>query len=172
RGHRDILACVSARAREVGLPSVVITFRPHPLEVVNPAAAPLLLTPLDEQLEAIAESGIAYTIALPFTRDLAAHSAESFVRRVLLDRYRMTDLVIGYDHGLGRGRQGDTATLAALGRKLGFQVQIVPATVDPSGIPISSSSIRGLVAHGDLGHAARALGRGYRLRGRVVQGAK
>jgi riboflavin kinase/FMN adenylyltransferase len=116
-GHRDILARVQERAAAAGLPAALVTFRPHPLEVVNPTAAPMLLTPHEEQLDALVDSGPLAVIVLPFTATLARYSAEAFVRTLLLERYHMRELVIGYDHGLGRGRQGDVTLLAELGRR-------------------------------------------------------
>lgn len=170
-GHRDILQRTLDRASARGLPSVVVTFRPHPLAVVNPPAAPLLLTPGEEQLEAIADSGMQYVIALPFTKALASYSAEQFVRSVMIERYCTRELIIGYDHGLGRGRQADAGALVDMGRALGFPVHVVPPTHDQNGAPVSSSTIRSLLAHGDLDHAGKLLGRRYAIRGRVVRGA-
>src|SRR4051794_24138780 len=119
-GHRDILRHLQERAAAAGLPAVLVTFRPHPLAVVNPSAAPMLLTPDDEQLESLADSGPLLVAILPFTPALAKFSAAEFVEHILLDRYNMRELVIGYDHGLGRGREGDAATLTELGRRRGF----------------------------------------------------
>ena len=110
-GHRDILRRVSERAGDSGLPGLLVTFRPHPLEVVNQSAAPMLLTPDAEQRDALADSGPLLVVVLPFTPALAAYSAEQFVTELLQRRYRMRELVIGYDHGLGRGRQGDATIL-------------------------------------------------------------
>jgi riboflavin kinase/FMN adenylyltransferase len=169
-GHRDILRTVRERAAAKRLAPAVVTFRPHPLEVVNPSAAPMLLTPEDEQLDALAEEGPLEVIVLPFTQELARLSAEEFVVELLRDRYQMRELVIGYDHGLGRGRQGDATALKAIGAANGFTVDVVPATLDASGVPISSSAIRTFVAHGDLDRASRALGRPYGFRGVVVPG--
>ncbi len=171
-GHRDILRRLHERANAARLPAVLVTFRPHPLEVVNPTAAPLLLTPDDEQLEALVDSGTLAVVILPFTPTLAHYSAELFVTALLIDRYHMRELVIGYDHGLGRGRQGDVNLLSALGKRLGFAVEIVPPTLDASGVPISSSGIRTSLAHGDLERARRALGRRYGFRGVVAHGAQ
>jgi riboflavin kinase/FMN adenylyltransferase len=84
----------------------------------------------------------------------------------------MRELVIGYDHGLGRGRQGDTTVLAELGRRFGFEVEVVPATLDGAGSPVSSSAVRNSIAHGDLDRARRALGRPYGFRGVVVAGSQ
>jgi riboflavin kinase/FMN adenylyltransferase len=171
-GHRDILRRLKERADAAGLPPALVTFRPHPLEVVNPSAAPMLLTPGDEQLDALVDSGPLSVVVLPFTGTLARYSAEAFVVELLLRRYHMRELVIGYDHGLGRGRQGDTALLSELGRRRGFSVEVVPATLDGSGSPISSSAIRTSVAHGDLERVRRALARPYGFRGIVVPGSR
>jgi len=171
-GHRDILRRVQERAAAAGLPAALITFRPHPLEVVNPTAAPMLLTPHEEQLDALVDSGPLAVIVLPFTPTLARYSAEAFVNSLLIERYHMRELVIGYDHGLGRGRQGDVTVLAELGRLHRFGVDVVPPTVDELGVPISSSAIRTSLAHGDLDRARRALGRPYAFRGVVVPGAQ
>jgi riboflavin kinase/FMN adenylyltransferase len=89
---------------------------------------------------------------------------------VLLDRYNMRELVIGYDHGLGRGREGDAATLTDHGKRRGFRVEVVSAALDGTGVPVSSSAIRTAVAHGALEPARRLLGRPYGFRGVVVPG--
>jgi riboflavin kinase / FMN adenylyltransferase len=169
-GHRDILRQLHVRASATGLPPVLVTFRPHPLMVVNPSAAPMLLTPDDEQLEALVDSGPLLVAVLPFTPALAKFSAAAFVEHVLLDRYNMRELVIGYDHGLGRGREGDAKTLTELGRRRGFRVDVVPAALDATGAPVSSSAIRTSIAHGDLDPARRLLGRPYGFSGTVVPG--
>ena len=169
-GHREILRRLQERAAAHGLPGLLVSFRPHPLEVVNPSAAPMLLTPDGEQLEAVVDSGHLLMAVLPFTAALARFSAAEFVEHILLERYHMRELVIGYDHGLGRGRQGDAATLKALGERRGFGVEVVGAALDASGVPISSSAIRTSIAHGDLARARRALGRDYGFSGAVVPG--
>jgi len=169
-GHRDILTHLHERAELTGLPPVLVTFRPHPLAVVNPTAAPMLLSPDDEQLDALADSGPLLVAVLPFTSALAHYTASEFVEHLLLERYNMRELVIGYDHGLGRGREGDAVTLAKLGRRRGFHVEVVPAALDGSGVPVSSSAIRTSIAHGALESARRLLGRPYGFRGVVVPG--
>ncbi len=169
-GHRDILRRVHEHASTSSCPALLVTFRPHPLEVVNPSAAPMLLTPGEEQLDALVDSGPLLVIALPFTRALAAYSAESFVRELLVRRYRVRRLVIGYDHGLGRGRSGDARFLEEIGREIGFDVDVVAPTSDARGVPVSSSAIRNAVAHGDLAQARAGLGRHYGFRGTVVPG--
>jgi riboflavin kinase / FMN adenylyltransferase len=171
RGHRDVLDRLAMRARQLDLRSVLVTFDPHPLEIVNAAAAPLLLTVGEEKREVLAESGIDYLAVVPFTPTLARFSAEEFVSRVLRERFRMRHLLMGYDHGFGRNREGDVEVLQALGARDGFRVEVIPPVSIGDGRPISSTSIRRAIAGGDLERATHALGRPYSLGGRVVRGA-
>lgn len=169
-GHRDVLERLVERARSLGLDSVLVTFEPHPLEIVNPAAAPPLLTVGAEKLEIVAESGIDYMAVVPFTPTLQRYGAAAFVDEVLRRRFHVRHLVIGYDHGFGRGREGDVDKMRVLGADRGFGVEVVDAVMFDDGRPVSSTLIRRAVAGGDLAHAARALGRPYSLSGRVRQG--
>ena len=171
RGHRDVLDRLAVRARQLDLRSVLVTFDPHPLEVVNAAAAPLLLTVGEEKREVLAESGIDYLAVVPFTPTLARFSAEEFVSRVLRERFRMRHLLMGHDHGFGRNREGDVEVLQALGARDGFRVEVIPPVSIGDGRPISSTSIRRAIAGGDLERATHALGRPYSIGGRVVPGA-
>lgn len=172
RGHQDVLRQLVERARRLGVHSLLVTFDPHPLEVVNPAAAPRLLTVGDEKLEVLAESGIDFVAVLPFTPALAAFSAERFVDEILLGRFRMHDLLMGYDHRFGHNRSGDAETMRRLGAARGFEVNAVPAVTVNGGQSVSSTAIRRAVAGGDLDGAFRGLGRHYSLGGSVVEGAR
>jgi riboflavin kinase / FMN adenylyltransferase len=169
-GHRDVLAHIVARAREMSLDSVLVTFDPHPLEVVNPTAAPLLLTVGEEKLEVVAESGVRYMAIVPFTPVLQRYSAAQFVDEVLRHRFHVKHLVIGHDHGFGRGREGDVEVMRALGHERGFGVEVVNAVATGDGRVVSSTVIRRAVAGGDLRHAAQALGRPYSVQARVRRG--
>ena len=171
RGHQDVLRRLAQRAREVNMPSLLVTFDPHPLEVVNPAAAPRLLTVGDEKLEVLAESGIDFVAVMPFTPALAAFGAEQFVDEILIRRFRMHDLMMGHDHRFGHNRSGDVATLQRLGAERGFAVTVIPAVTVDGGQAISSTAIRRAVAGGDLEGAAQGLGRLYSVGGRVGHGA-
>ena len=170
-GHQAVLQEIDRRAREAGRVSVLVTFDPHPLEVVNPGAAPPLLTTGAERLEIFAQSPLDYVMLLRFDRYLAGLTPEQFVREVLLDRCAVKELVIGHDHGFGRGRSGDVETLRRLGQSHGFAVDVV-APVDVGGQHVSSSRIRRAVAGGDLAAAAAMLGRPYSVVGLVVQGER
>jgi riboflavin kinase/FMN adenylyltransferase len=169
-GHRLVLDRLAARAEATGLRSVLVTFEPHPLEVVNPAAAPHLLTVGDEKLEVLVESRLDYLAIVPFTPVLAQYDASTFVDAVLRERFGMRELLIGYDHGFGRGRSGDAGVLQALGQARGFGVEVVPPVLGPDGRPVSSTSIRRAIAGGDLVRATGALGRPYSVSGVVTEG--
>ncbi len=169
-GHRAVIDEIKRRAEARRAQSVLVTFEPHPLQVVNPQAAPPLLTPGAERLEALATIGVDRVVVLPFDRALAALTPEAFVRDLLLAQLGMRELVIGHDHRFGHGRSGDESTLRELGRRHGFAVDVVQA-VGADSAHVSSSRIRRAVAGGDLNSAARLLGRRYTVSGVVVAGA-
>ncbi len=170
RGHLDVISRLVDRAAVAGLPSLVVSFDPHPLEVVNPAAAPQLLTTSEEKLEVLAETGIDYFALVPFNHDLAAYGAEDFVELILRRRFRMSELLIGYDHGFGHRRAGNVSVLRALGKERGFRVDVVEAVDLGDGQHVSSTTIRRAIAGGDLARAADGLGRLYSVSGKVVAG--
>ncbi len=168
-GHRAVLDEIGLRACRRGLHSVLVTFDRHPLTVVRPGAAPALLTTPDEKKEILSQSGLDYVAFLPFNRALSMLEPEAFVRRILAERFRVRELVIGYDHGFGRSRSGDIELARRLGVELGFAVDVVDA-VTVEGRSVSSSTIRRLVADGRVQEAAAMLGRPYSFRGPVVHG--
>lgn len=171
RGHQAVLAEVARRAQAAGRASALVTFEPHPLEVVRPERAPQLLTTYEERLEALAETPLDYVLVERFDRALARYSPERFVREILVGRCGMRELVIGHDHGFGRDRAGSVETLRALGASDGFSVDVV-APVGAATAPVSSTAIRRAVATGALDEAAALLGRRYTLSGRVVAGER
>lgn len=172
RGHRDVVERLVARSRSLKTPSVLVTFEPHPLDIVNPSAAPLLLTTQYEKLEVLAETGIDYVAVLPFTAELAAFSAEDFVEHVLRRRFRLRELLIGYDHGFGRQRAGNVDVLRTLGERDGFRVAVVDPVATPDGYSVSSTFIRRAIAGGDLERASAGLGRLYSVSGPVLRGSQ
>ncbi len=169
RGHWAVLDEIAKRARSTGRRAVLVTFHPHPLRIVKPEIAPLLLTLPSEKKEILAESGLDYAVFLSFTHELAQYSPRRFVEEILVRRIGVDELVIGYDHGFGRGRSGDVETLRQIGQDIGFEVDVVPPVtlVDEA---ISSSRIRKAIAEGRMEEAREALGRPYSLRGVVVRG--
>ena len=169
RGHWAVLQEIKARAQATGRRSVLVTFHPHPLKIVRPEMAPPLLTTPVEKKEILAESGLDYAVFLRFTPELSRYEPRRFVEEILVGRLGVEELVIGYDHGFGRGRSGDADTLSRIGRELDFSVDVV-GPVEAGETPISSSRIRRWVGEGELGRAREGLGRPYSMRGLVVKG--
>jgi len=169
RGHWTVLQEIRRRAEATGRRSVLVTFDPHPLRIVRPEHAPLNLTTPVEKKEILAESGLDWAVFVSFTEALSRYEPARFVREVLVDRLGVEELVIGYDHGFGRGRSGDADTLRAIGAELGFGVSVV-SPVNVTGASVSSSRIRQAVALGHVEEAEDCLGRPYSLRGVVVRG--
>ncbi len=170
RGHQDVLRQLVERARSTNRPSMVVTFEPHPLEVVNPIIAPPLLTLHHEKLEQFVQSGVTYVVVLPFTPVLAAYEAVDFVDKILRARFSLSELLVGHDHGFGRGRLGDIQVLRGLAAARDFGMTVLPPVHAADGLAISSTTIRRAVAAGELGAAAAGLGRLYSVSGRVVGG--
>ncbi|HET7276111.1 MAG TPA: bifunctional riboflavin kinase/FAD synthetase [Longimicrobiaceae bacterium] len=171
RGHREVLYEIVQRARRTGRRSALVTFHPHPLRIVRPDMAPELLTTAAEKKELLAESGLEYVIFVPFTHVLKEYPARRFVEEILIDRVGMKELVIGYDHGFGKDREGTVETMHALGTELGFNVDVVEA-VGAADEPVSSTRIRRALVAGEVQSAAQGLGRPYSIRGLVVHGAE
>jgi riboflavin kinase/FMN adenylyltransferase len=170
RGHQALLERLTNKAIELGRPSVLVTFEPHPLEIVRPGSAPRLLTVPDEKLEILAQTSIDRVVFVRFDRRLAGFEPRRFVEEILVARIGLAYLVIGYDHGFGRDRTGDADLLRRIGDEIGFGVDVVPPIL-VDGEPISSSLVRRALEAGDVERAAAALGRPYTLAGTVVPGA-
>ncbi|MCA9785468.1 MAG: bifunctional riboflavin kinase/FAD synthetase [Calditrichaeota bacterium] len=168
-GHRALLERVRERASEVGGRSGVVTFSPHPRQVLNPDGAPALLCSDEEKLQLLRDCGLDRVVVLEFTADLAALNAEQFIQRLLLPEVGFSHLVIGHDHGFGRGRSGNATTLQELSPRLGFDLEVLPP-VEILGGPVSSTRIRHSLALGEIQLAATLLGRPIVLKGRVVSG--
>jgi len=171
RGHHEVLREIRRRADRTGGRSILVTFHPHPLRIVRPEHAPPLLTTPAEKREMLAESGLEYVVFLPFTRVLQQYPARRFVEEILIGRLGMDELVIGYDHGFGKDREGTVETLREIGRELGFAVDVVEA-FECEGGAVSSSRIRKLLAEGNVAEAAPLLGRRYSVEGVVVRGER
>lgn len=171
RGHQQIIATSVQAAKERGLKSVVLTFEPHPLAVLEPEAAPPLLTPFAEKARLIRQLGVDTLLVLPFTPALAALEAALFAREVLAGRLAARHVTVGYNYSFGRGGEGTPAALAAWGRQLGFAVTVVPPVL-VAGEAVSSSALRLLIARGDMEKATSFLGRPPAISGRVVTGAR
>jgi riboflavin kinase/FMN adenylyltransferase len=168
-GHAAVLEAVRETARARGGTSVVVTFDPHPRVVVDPSCAPDILTSMEEKAWRIGGLSIDELLVVNFTPSLMVLSPEAFVREYLVRMLRANVIVLGYDHGFGRDRSGDSGTMRKLGQVLGFEVISVPPVL-VGGSPVSSTRVRRQIAEGDLQEASRLLGHGYFIHGRIVRG--
>jgi len=170
-GHQMLFSEVVSRAYQKQGTSVVVTFNPHPLQVIRPEFGIKLISTYNQKVELIALAGIDVLVVIPFTRDFAATSAEAFVDEVLINTIGVKELVVGYDYAFGKGRQGNIEFLKEQGELKGFPVTVVePYYVDD--MLVSSSKIRELVSEGRMLDVKKLLGRNYQIRGTVQEGKK
>ncbi|HWM40424.1 MAG TPA: bifunctional riboflavin kinase/FAD synthetase [Streptomyces sp.] len=175
RGHQLIIGRTVARARELGVPAVAVTFDPHPSEVVRPGSHPPLLAPHSRRAELMAELGVDAVLVLPFTAEFSQLSPADFVVKVLVDKLHARGVVEGPNFRFGHRATGDVTFLAELGETYDYEVLVVDLYergTAGGGEPFSSTLIRRLVAEGDVGGAAEVLGRPHRVEGVVVRGAQ
>ncbi len=168
-GHQALVHRLAEAACGHGLPAIAVTMDRHPLEVVAPDRAPLLLSDPRERVERLARSGVAGVLVLRFDEVFARLDARRFVREVLLDNVGAHYVVVGQSFRFGRGREGTPELLQEMADELGFHVDVVsPVMVD--GEPVSSSLVRQTLEAGDVRRAARLLGACYSVSGVTVHG--
>ena len=170
-GHQAVVGRALELARAAGVPALVASFDPHPARLFKPDLPPFALTGVTQRLDLLAAFGIDAAVMIPFTRELAALSAEAFVEQWLVRRLAVTGVVTGNDFTFGEGRSGDTAQLAALGAQLGFSAEVVAPVADAGGT-ISSTRVRSSLRDADPAAAAALLTRPFTIRGVVERGAK
>jgi riboflavin kinase/FMN adenylyltransferase len=170
-GHQAIISHTVRRAKDLGVASVVVTFDPHPAEVVRPGSHPAVLTEAGRKAELIESLGVDVLDVIPFTVDFSHLPAETFVHDVLVENLHASAVVVGENFRFGHGASGDVALLERLGRTFGFTVEGAPLVEGPpDGTILSSTYIRACVDAGDVATATAALGRPHRLEGVVVRG--
>lgn len=170
RGHYEIISRVKQTALETGGESAIITFSPHPRQVLYPEEKNLfLLNTEEEKIKLLEKSGIDNLIIIPFTKEFAALSHSEFVRNILIGKFHVNKLVTGYDHHFGKGRQGEFQHLINYGRKYNFSVEKISAQTIGD-LAVSSTKIRNALTEGDVVTANNYLGYLYPLYGRVVKG--
>ncbi|MFK0159308.1 bifunctional riboflavin kinase/FAD synthetase [Streptomyces sp. NPDC090499] len=175
RGHQLIIRHAVDRARELGIPAVVVTFDPHPSEVVRPGSHPPLLAPHHTRAELMAELGVDAVLILPFTTEFSKLSAADFVVKVLVDKLHAKAVVEGPNFRFGHKAAGNAEFLVEQGKVYDFEVEVVDLFVRGEaggGEPFSSTLTRRLVAEGDMAGAREILGRPHRVEGVVVRGAQ
>ena len=169
KGHLSLFDLTKKRAAAINGQSAVITFDPHPIKVMKPGNGPPLITLTQQKLELISAAHMDVIFCLPFTRQFASISAQSFVQDILVGKIGIKEVVVGYDYTFGAGREGGIELLENMGKALDFQVHVVPP-VYVENILVSSTSIRNLVQEGKLYEAKRLLGRDYQVGGTVIKG--
>jgi riboflavin kinase / FMN adenylyltransferase len=169
RGHQRIVERARQAAAELGLPVAVVTFDPHPDEVVRPGSHPPLLGTARRRSELLAGLGVDAVCVIPFTLEFSRLGPDEFVRAVLVDKLHTALVVVGENFRFGHKAAGDVALLAELGEKYDFSAEGVPLLAE-NGATISSSGIRSRLAAGDVAGAAHDLGRPHRVEGVVVRG--
>lgn len=168
-GHRKILATVAKQAADRNCLSGVLTFSPHPEKVFRSEAINMIQT-LDQRLAGIAGFGLDLVLVAPFNANLARLSGRDFVHKILVKKLKVRSVVVGPDFRFGKGRRGDVAALRKFGRRLWFDVIVVPP-VRKKSLVVSSSAIRELLKLGHVGAANQLLGRPYAIAGHVVRGS-
>jgi riboflavin kinase/FMN adenylyltransferase len=178
RGHQALIARTVEAAKSRGLPSVLLTFDPHPSEVLRPGSHPAQLTTLRRKAELVEQLGIDVFAVLPFTLELSRLTPDEFVHEILVDKLHAAAVVVGENFTFGAKAAGDVSTLRALGRRFGFaahgaelQVGSLADNEHANGeVTFSSTYVRSCIDAGDVRAAADALGRAHRLDGIVVRG--
>src|SRR5580692_3819802 len=170
-GHRAVIGAALQKARALGRPAAALTFEPHPRAFFNPGEPLFRLTDEVVKLRLLASTGLDGAIVLTFDAALAGLSAESFVERILVERFAVSGAVIGFNFHFGMNRAGSPDFLKAQGKKYGFAVDVVPRFED-QGRPVSSGPIRDALAAGRLGQAAEFLGYPWFVSGAVIHGDK
>ena len=169
RGHQEILRNMVNRAKEIGGESVVVTFYPHPRQVLSHDSGIRFISTQEEKIAHLEALGIDNLIIIKFTKEFAAIPSEDFIKDYLVKNIQPAVLIIGYDHHFGKGRTGDFGMLYELGSQYHFKVEKIQEQ-DVDNVAVSSTKIRHYLENGDIKHANMLLGYEYSYIGKVVHG--
>ena len=169
QGHQQIIARAVEKARELGVPSVVLTFDPHPIEVIRPGSHPPMLSGQKYKADLVEQLGVDVFCVLPFTMDFMRRDASEFVHAILVEKLHTSAVIVGENFRYGSGGHGTVAAMTDDGRRWGFSVEGFPMQ-GTGDMTWSSTYVRSCVAAGDVTSAAEALGREHRIHGVVVRG--
>lgn len=170
RGHQLLISRAVDLARAAGVPSVVMTFDPHPVQIFAPEHTPDVLIPLAERARLISELGVDYMLVIDFTKELAGESPEEYFRNVIVDTLGASRVVVGENFTFGAGASGTAQTMLALGEKYGVEVDVVSLLFDGTE-RICSTAIRDALRGGDISGAAEFLGRDFSITAEIERGA-
>jgi riboflavin kinase / FMN adenylyltransferase len=170
-GHKKIFEKLKKKAALMNCRNLIITFSPHPRNVINGKGEIKLLTTIEEKIKLFEESGIENLLIINFTKEFSQQSSEKFFKDYIIDRIGIKEIIVGYDHHFGKGRSGDVNTLRKMGIEYGFEVN----TVEPFKIndeAVNSTKIRKALSEGNIKTASAFLGRKYSFNGTVIEGDK
>ena len=167
-GHQQIILSLVEGAKQAGVPSVVVTFFPHPQFILRGESRPYYLTLADKRAQLLAELGVDFVFTYPFDQKISRLSAREFISSLYED-FQFKHLLIGYDFALGKDREGDSNLLQEIGREVGYTVRVIPP-YEVAGELVSSSRIRGVIRDGDVRLANTLLGREFSISGQVIKG--
>jgi riboflavin kinase / FMN adenylyltransferase len=170
-GHKKIFEKLKKKAALLNCRNLVITFSPHPRNVLNGKGELLLLTSIEEKIKLFGEIGIENLLIINFTKEFSQNSSEKFFKEYIIEKIGIKEIVVGYDHHFGKGRSGDVNTLRKMGIEFGFDV----TTVEPFKIndeAVNSTKIRKALSEGNIKTANTFLGRRYSFGGTVIEGDK
>jgi len=170
RGHRAAIGLALDRARTAKRPALALTFEPHPRRFFLPDAPTFRLTPEPAKLRLFASTGLDGAVVMTFNAALAGHTAEAFIGKTLVDRLKISGVVVGDNFHFGKARKGSPAMLREEGKRLGFAVEILDR-VTWKGKPVSSGEVRRALAEGDIARANDLLGHNWFIEGEVIRGA-
>lgn len=168
-GHREVLKNLVTIARQSRTRSVVVTFTPHPLQILHPQKSPKSILLQEDKIERIAEFGIDYLLNLKFDRAFSEKSGEAFIREVLVEALHAKYILVGQNFVFGHKRSGNVALLQRLSNELGYTLEIIEP-VEVRGSRVSSTWVRQLIQSGKISMANRLLGRYYRISGAIIPG--
>jgi riboflavin kinase/FMN adenylyltransferase len=167
-GHKEIILPLVEGANQAGVPSVVVTFFPHPQFILRGESRPYYLTLPEKRAQLLADLGVDIVFTYPFDQQISMLSAKEFIAG-LYERFHFSDLLIGYDFALGKDREGNSEKLRRLGDEMGYTLQVIPPH-KVGGEVVSSSLIRGLIREGEITSANSLLGQDFSISGQVIKG--
>ena len=171
RGHQEILKNMVNRAKELGGESVVVTFYPHPRQVLSHDSGIRFISTQEEKIKHLEALGIDNLIIIKFTKEFAAIPSEDFIKNFIVKNIQPAVLIIGYDHHFGKGRTGDFDMLYELGSQYHFKVEKIQEQ-DVDNVAVSSTKIRHFLENGDIKHANMLLGYEFSYIGKVIHGQR
>ena len=169
RGHREIIKNLVKRAKEINGESVVVTFYPHPRQVLSNDSSIRFISSQNDKIHQLEVLGVDNIIMIEFTKAFAAISSEDFIKKYIVDHICPSVLIIGYDHHFGKGRSGDFEMLYELGNQYNFKVEKIQEQ-DVDNVAISSTKIRQFLKNGDIKNANMLLGYEFSYSGKVIHG--